>query len=215
MSRRDRGDGGIDPRGPNTWRLRYRIAGRRFTATVHGTLSDARKELRRLIRSGDVGEHVAPDKLTLEAWIDRWLALLERQRDDSAPRKRGLVAAKTLERYSGLLRHVTAALGSRPIQQIQASEIDSLYCALEKKLAPRTVAHVHGVFGACLKAAVRKGLISSTPPRVQRRRRRARATAARSSMKSSCGPWSTASVAARYFRSWPLRHSRAPVAVRF
>jgi integrase len=163
MSRRDRGDGGIDPRGPDTWRLRYRIAGRRFTATVHGTLSDARKELRRLIRSGDVGEHVAPDKLTLEGWIDRWLALLERQRDDSAPRKRGLVAAKTLERYSGLLRHVTAALGSRPIQQIQASEIDSLYCALEKKLAPRTVAHVHGVFGACLKAAVRKGLISSNP----------------------------------------------------
>src|SRR5262249_48796123 len=161
--RRGHGDGGIDPRGPDAWRLRYRINGQRFSVTFRGSLGDARKELRRLIRSGDAGEHVAPDKITLASWIDRWLALLERQRHDSAPRKRGLVAAKTLQRYSELLRHAAVVLGSRPIQQIQAAEIDSLYCALEKKLASRTVRHIHGVLGACFRAAVRKGLISSNP----------------------------------------------------
>src|SRR5262249_23749743 len=140
--RRGHGDGGIDPRGPDTWRLRHRISGQRFSVTFRGSLGDARKELRRLIRSGDAGEHVAPDKITLASWIDRWLALLERERDDSAPRKRGLVAAKTLQRYSELLRHAAVVLGSRPIQQIQATEIDSLYCAPEKRRSRRTVHHI-------------------------------------------------------------------------
>ena len=63
--RRTYGDGRIDARGENSWRLRYRVNGQRFTQAFHGTLSEARKELRRLIRSGDVGEHVAPDKMTL------------------------------------------------------------------------------------------------------------------------------------------------------
>jgi integrase len=49
------------------------------------------------------------------------------------------------------------------MQQIQASEIDDLYVKLESKLSPRTVHHVHTVLGACLKSAVRKGLITSSP----------------------------------------------------
>jgi integrase len=55
--KRDHGDGGIDerqrhPDGSSTWRLRYRIGGRRFTQTVRGTKAEAKKELRRLIKSG-------------------------------------------------------------------------------------------------------------------------------------------------------------------
>src|ERR1043166_288935 len=131
--KRAHGDGGIDPRGENSWRLRYRVNGKRFTKTVHGSLADARKELRRLIRSGDTGEHVAPDKIALAQWVDRWIALLERQPDDNgARRRRGLVNRRTLERYEELLRcHVVPTLGTRPIQQIQASEIDDLYVKVE------------------------------------------------------------------------------------
>jgi integrase len=72
--RRAHGDGGIDPRGPDTWRLRYRVNRKRFTKTFHGSLSEARKELRRLIRSGDTGEHVAPDKIMLAQWVEQWIA---------------------------------------------------------------------------------------------------------------------------------------------
>jgi integrase len=60
MTKRSHGDGGIDPRGENAWRLRYRFNGVRHTVTFRGALSDARKELRRLIRTGDTGEHVVP-----------------------------------------------------------------------------------------------------------------------------------------------------------
>jgi integrase len=128
-----------------------------------GTLSDARKELRRLIRSGDVGEHVAPDKVTLAVWVDRWLALIERQ-PDAGPRKRGLVNQRSLERYSALLRcHVLPTLGVRSLQQIHASEIDDLYMRLAAKLAPQTIHSIHCTLGAAFKAAMRKGLITHNP----------------------------------------------------
>ena len=162
-SKRSHGDGSIDARGPDRWRLRYRIGRKRFSTTFRGTQRDARQELRRLLRTGDTGEHIAPDKITLAEWVDRWIALLERQQDDGG-RRRGLVNARTIERYSELLRcHVTPTLGARPLQQIQASEIDDLYMALEKKLATRTVHYLHTIFGACLKSAVRKGLIAANP----------------------------------------------------
>jgi integrase len=151
--RRDHGDGGIDARGPDQYRLRYRIKRQRFTKSFRGTLKDARIELRRLIRSGDVGEHIAPDKITLATWVEKWIALLERQ-----------VSHRSAERYAQLLRrHVVPALGSRPLQQLQASELDDLYGALTAKLSPRTVHSVHTVLGACFKAAVRKGLLTSNP----------------------------------------------------
>src|ERR1700693_4602441 len=109
--RRDHGDGAIDerrghPDGSVTYRLRYYVDGKRFTRTVRGTRADAKKELRRLLRSGDTGEHIAPDRITLTQWIDRWLALLERKPDGEKGigRKRGLVNARTLERYEELLR---------------------------------------------------------------------------------------------------------------
>jgi integrase len=161
--KRAHGDGGIDQRSDNSFRLRYRAGGRRFTKTFRGPLGEARKELRRLIRTGDTGEHIAPNKITLVAWIDRWIALLERQQDDGS-RRRGLVNRRTLERYAELLRgHVAPTLGERPMQQIQPSEIDDLYVKLEQKLSSRTVHHVHTVLGACLKSAVRKGLIPNSP----------------------------------------------------
>jgi integrase len=165
MKRRAHGDGTIDERGEGKFRLRYRVNGKRFAQTFTGSISEARKELRRLVHSGDVGEHVAPDKVTLAEWVQRWLALLERQQaEPDGKRRRGLVHGRTLEGYSDLMRcHVVPTLGARPIQQIQPSEIDELYIALEKKLAPRTVHHVHTVLGACFKVAVKKGLRDSNP----------------------------------------------------
>ena len=42
-------------------------------------------------------------------------------------------------------------------------EIDALYTKLEARLSARTVHHVHTVLGACLSAAVRKGVLVSNP----------------------------------------------------
>jgi integrase len=80
MTKRSHGDGGIDQRGDGVYRLRYRVAGKRFTKTFHGTLAEARKELRRLLKTGDDGIHVDPNKKSLRAWVAEWLELLERNR---------------------------------------------------------------------------------------------------------------------------------------
>jgi integrase len=147
-SKRGHGDGGIDARGENSWRLRYRVNDRRFTKTFRGSLSEARKELRGLIRSGDTGEHIAPDKITLAQWVDEWLTL-------KAAKRR----LKTVERYRELLRlHVIPKLGVRPLQQLETREINSLYLKLDETLAPRTRNHIHVVLKGCLAAAVRNKL---------------------------------------------------------
>src|SRR5215472_5045372 len=161
-SKRGHGDSGIDERGEGRWRLRWRVDGKRYTKSFRGTIGEARRELRRLIKSADDRQHVAPDKLTLAGWVDRWLALL--RRGDQDTKRRGLVNARTLERYDELLRlHVIPTLGTRPLQRITATEIDALYAELEKRLATRTVHHVHTVLGACLSTAVRKGLLVVSP----------------------------------------------------
>jgi integrase len=158
MTKRDYGDGGIDARGKDCWRLRYYVDGRRHTKTFRGSLSDARKELRRVVKAGDDGQHVAPDKITLATWIDRWLAA-------GAPGRRQKPGGRrTLQRYEELLRcHVKPALGNRPLQKLQSTEIDDLYLKIEGKLSPRTHRHVHSVFSACLQAAIRTGLLATTP----------------------------------------------------
>jgi integrase len=54
-------------------------------------------------------------------------------------------------------------LGTIPLQKLQATQIDALYLALERKLAMTTVNHIHIAFGACVQAAVRKKLLFSNP----------------------------------------------------
>jgi integrase len=70
-----------------------------------------------LLRAGDTGEHVAPDKITLSQWVDRCLALVEREPDGESPRRRGLVNTRTAERYL----HLVPSLGNRPLQHIGAA----------------------------------------------------------------------------------------------
>jgi integrase len=64
------GEGTIEERGEDTYRIRYRVDGRRFTKTFHGNMTEARKELRKLLKAGDDGQHVDPSKKTVGQWIE-------------------------------------------------------------------------------------------------------------------------------------------------
>jgi integrase len=155
MSKRDRGEGNVEQRGKNSWRLRYRIGKKPFKKNFRGTRADALKELRRLLHAGDTGAHVAPDKLTFGAWAEHWISI-------GCPGKRRTEGKqRTVERYAQLLNHV--ALNDRPLQEIQASEIDAIYVQLADRLAPMTLHHVHTVLGACFGAAVRTRKLTRNP----------------------------------------------------
>jgi integrase len=158
MTKRSYGDGGIYPQGKNTFRLRYRVNGKRYSKTIEGSRVDAKKELRALLRSGDTGEHVAPDKAMLAGWAQQWI-------EAGAPgRNKRAAGARAVERYEQLLRtHVLPTLGERKLQQIHSTDIDKLYLSLEGKIAPRTARHVHSVLNACLGAAVRTRKLAINP----------------------------------------------------
>jgi integrase len=151
--KRGHGDGGIDRRGENSFRLRYRVRGERHTVTFHGSLSEARAELRRLLNTADTGTHVAPARTTLADWVTEWLELRSRS-----------VSTKTAEHYAALLNvHVLPVLGERPLQEIDVAEIDKLYGRLAEQLSPRSVRHVHVILKACLRAAVLKRRLFDNP----------------------------------------------------
>lgn len=160
MTKRGHGEGGIDERGENIFRLRWRANGKRHTETFRGTKAEARKRLRALSRSVDTGEHVDPTDLTVAQWVDQWIAA-------GAPgRKKKKVGQRTLERYEELLRvHVKPALGTTALQKLKATQIDKLYGDLEEVLAPMTLHHLHTCFNSCLSTAERKALIASNPMR--------------------------------------------------
>src|SRR4051794_13356917 len=96
--------GHIRERSPGSYELRYSLGtdsatGKRklATATVRGSRKDAEKELRRLLRSLDTGEHVDPTRITLREWLAAWLAAVREE-----------IAPKTHERYSELVNHFLA-----------------------------------------------------------------------------------------------------------
>jgi len=112
MNRRDHGDGGIDERGPDRWRLRWRVDGKRFTKSFHGSIGEARKELRRLIKSADDGQHVAPDKVTIETYLGDWLDT------DTG------LSPKTRERYRQLVeRQISPHLGTVALQKLRPVQV--------------------------------------------------------------------------------------------
>jgi integrase len=74
--------GHVRERSPGSFELRYSLgagpaSGKRkiATATVHGTRKDAERELRRLLRAIDTGEHIESDKIPARQWFEQWLKM--------------------------------------------------------------------------------------------------------------------------------------------
>jgi integrase len=168
-NRRDHGDGGIDERGPDRWRLRWRVYGRRFTKAFHGSIGEARRELRRLIKSADDGEHVAPDKITIADYLRGWLDT------DTG------LSPKTRERYRQLAeRQIIPHLGATPLQKLRPGQLTEWHAQLlrtggadGRPLAARTVGHAHRLLHTALAHAARTELVVRNvaslvhPPKVQ------------------------------------------------
>jgi integrase len=104
------------------------------------------------------GGFTLPDNATLAQWVEHWLS------SGCPGRRRQAVGARANERYADYLRaHVLPTLGQRPLQKLQAAEIDALYTALGDKLAPATLHGVHVTLSSCLSTAVRTRKIAKSP----------------------------------------------------
>lgn len=157
--------GTIYPRGKNVFQVRIFLGydpetgkRRNLCRTVHGTKKDAQTLLTKLLRDRDTGEIVEPSKLTVGAFLDRWIK-------DAAT---GRVRARTLDDYQAIIRrYLKPAFGGRRLDQLTALEIQSFYTKMQAPkphgmaLAPRTVRYAHAVLHSALKQAVRWRILAS------------------------------------------------------
>src|SRR5580700_7085902 len=82
--------GHIRQRSPGSWELRYSLGTdpstgkrRNATTTSKGDRKTAERELRRLLRILDTGEHLKATSLTLKLWLKQWLDTI---RDEISPK---------------------------------------------------------------------------------------------------------------------------------
>jgi integrase len=150
--KRPHGDGGLQQRGENSFRLRYRVNGKRHETTFHGSPAEAKTELRRLLHSGDTGSHVEPTKETVGDFvasrIDQWEAS-------------GSLTARSAARYREILRHqIVPHLGDKLLQRLRPADIEAWHTTLQASgLQARTVRQAHRVLNKALNDACRHELI--------------------------------------------------------
>ena len=168
--------GHIRQRSPGRWELRYNLgtdpaSGERrvATTTVKGTRQTAEKELRRLLRTVDTGEHVDPSRLTVREWLTTWLATVREE-----------VSPKSHERYAEIARHfLMPALGNLPLAKLAPAHLQQAYNVWavggrrdgkEGGLSPRTRRHIHRVLNSALARAVEQQLLARNPAEAFRKR---------------------------------------------
>jgi integrase len=146
------------------------------TTTVTGNRRAAEKELRRLLRTLDTGEHVDPSRMTVRQWLTTWLATVREE-----------VAPKSHERYAEIVENfLIPTLGNLPLVKLAPSHIQEAYNAWATGgrrdgklggLSARTRRHIHRILRSALTRAVEQQLLARNPadafrkrlPKVERR----------------------------------------------
>jgi integrase len=168
--------GHIRERSPGSFELRYSLGtdpatGRRriVTTTVRGIRKDADRELRRLLRALDTGEHVDPTRMTTREWLIDWLAGVSQE-----------VSPRTHELYEYIVsRFLLPAFGNIPLAKLGPTQIHNAFSALATAgrrdgkpggLSAQTRRHIHRILSASLARAVEQQLLPRNPCDVLRRR---------------------------------------------
>src|SRR5262249_17262303 len=159
--------GTITSRSPGSYRIRYSLGRdpvsgkRRFgTATVRGTRREAEKELIRLLRSVDTGEHVDPNRISVGEWLEAWLRGLD-------------ISPKAKERYGEVVPcYLIPALGQMQLSKLVPIQIQQAYSGLRRKdggaLSPHTRRYIHVILKSALGRAVEQQLLARNPAEMQR-----------------------------------------------
>jgi integrase len=165
MGKRAKGEGAVYRRSDGRWEAQLRIGiGRRksvYGRTRREVLGKLREERWKLKR----GLPVSSRKLTLAAFLERWLEVT-----------RGRVRESTLESYELNARRVSAELGDLPLSSLNPLLIQATYQHLLRRgLSAYSVLQVHRLLHRALTHAFHLGLVKRNPvllvypPRPQRR----------------------------------------------
>jgi len=118
---------------------------------VKGNKTEAEKKLTEILHQKDTGSFVPPTKLTLSAYLEKWLA------DYAKPK----LSIRSYERYADIIRrYFTPRLGRLTLSQLTPGQLQALYSEwLDKGLSNATVGLNHAVIHNALRSAVKWGMI--------------------------------------------------------
>jgi integrase len=129
---------------------------------VRGTKADAQRFLNGVLRSRDLGEYVRPTKLSVDAFLDRWLA------DGARGSSRSIEGARWL-----LAKHVRPRIGRLRLDRLSPLDIQGILSAIRQPRPgrhpgpagdyTRTCRAVVATLRRALKQAVRWRLIARNP----------------------------------------------------
>jgi integrase len=170
--------GHIRERSPGRWAIVIDVrdpktgARKRRWHSFAGTKRQAQVECARLLTQQQTGTAVEPSRLTVAAFLERWIEHMQ-----------GQVSPRSHERYAELARkNILPLLGALALTKLQPTHISTAYATALASgrrdgsggLSPRTVTHMHRVLREALQQAVRWQLLTRNPadavkpPKVER-----------------------------------------------
>lgn len=173
ITRNPKGSGMVRRRSDGRWEGRYTASfdpgtGKQIQRSVYGkTKAEVTQKLHEITFRLDEGTYLEPCRMTIEEWIGIWL---ESYLNNVKPR--------TLEIYKdNSRRYIIPYLGKVRLDALTTPMIQNMYNSLlrEKKLAPKTIKAIHGLFHKALKQAMAVGKLRANPadacvlPRVQKK----------------------------------------------
>lgn len=167
-----RGGGTIRKRSDGRWEARYTLGfdpktGKQIQRSVYGaTQKEVRQKLTRVLAEIDDGSYIEPCSMKMGEWLDIWL------RDYTIN-----IKPATHSAYEQHVRvHIKPELGETHLTEITPVMVQRLYNKLlnERKLSPKSVKNIHGVFHRAMEQAKRLGYLRVNPldavilPRVEK-----------------------------------------------
>lgn len=153
MSKRANGEGNIRKRSDGSWEARYVYSGKRYS--VYGkTQAEVRKKLTEAQAQIDGGAYIAPSKITVAEWLDKWQADYLRK-----------VKASTKQRYEIDVRlHIKPALGKELLSKLSPSQITTMYNQEQDNgLSVKSIKNLHGTLHEALQQAVKMHYLKNNP----------------------------------------------------
>lgn len=167
------GEGTVYKRSDGKWAGQVYINqsdGRRVRRTMYGaTRKEVSQKLAELRDRSDKGAPIAPQNLTVEAYLNEWLDTIVVTR----------VRPNTLKNYRVHVdRYLVPDLGRRPLAKLTARELRLYFESLRRRaVGPRAIQRAHMTLRAALEDAVREEILDRnvaklvrvpTPPRAER-----------------------------------------------
>lgn len=157
--------GSIRKRSDGRWEARYTVGfdpktGKQIQKSIYGKTQNAvRQKLTSIVAEIDSGTYIEPSKMTLNQWLDIWLADYLINLKPST--------AFLYERVAAT--YIRPSLGEKRLDVLSAHEVQHLYNDMlngrgfNKALSAKTVKDVHGILHRCLNQALQMNYIKHNP----------------------------------------------------